>query len=94
MPGSTARPATLAQLENAGARLVDLHGQHAHESLGRPDTQRQLVDAFGGFAALAREVASAWRNWREAAERRERGTRELPRATRPSATRSSRRRPN
>src|SRR5271156_1249285 len=52
-------PATLAQLENAGARLVDLHGQHAHESLGRPDTQRQLVDAFGGFAALAREVASA-----------------------------------
>jgi DNA repair protein RecN (Recombination protein N) len=69
-------PATLAQLENAGARLVDLHGQHAHESLGRPDTQRQLVDAFGGFAALAREVASAWRSWREAAQQCERGTRE------------------
>src|SRR5271165_3032777 len=69
-------PATLAQLEQAGARLVDLHGQHAHESLGRPDTQRQLVDAFGGFAALAREVAAAWRNWREAALQRERGARE------------------
>jgi DNA repair protein RecN (Recombination protein N) len=66
-------PATLVQLEHAGANLVDLHGQHAHESLGRPETQRQLVDAFGGFAALTREVGSAWRSWRDAAERRERG---------------------
>jgi DNA repair protein RecN (Recombination protein N) len=63
-------PATLVQLEHAGAELVDLHGQHAHESLGRPETQRQLVDAFGGFAALAREVAAAWRSWRDAVERR------------------------
>jgi DNA repair protein RecN (Recombination protein N) len=68
-------PATLVQLEHAGAELVDLHGQHAHESLGRPETQRQLVDAFGGFAALAREVAAAWRSWRDANERRERGAR-------------------
>src|SRR2546430_1294272 len=66
------RPATLAQLAELGASLIDLHGQHAHESLGRPETQRQLVDAFGGFTALAREVASAWRAWRDAAERRER----------------------
>jgi len=68
--------ATLGQLEQVGANLVDLHGQHAHESLGRPDTQRQLVDAFGGFAALAREVAAAWRGWREAAERCARGARD------------------
>ena len=70
------RPATLAQLAAAGENLVDLHGQHAHESLGRPDTQRQLVDAFGGFAALAREVAAAWRAWRDARDRRERGARD------------------
>ena len=70
------RRATLAQLEAAGANLVDLHGQHAHESLGRAETQRQLVDAFGGFAALAREVAAAWRGWRDAAEQRERGARD------------------
>jgi DNA repair protein RecN (Recombination protein N) len=69
-------PATLGQLGTAGANLVDLHGQHAHESLGRPDTQRQLVDAFGGFTALARAVAAAWRGWREAAERSERGARD------------------
>src|SRR5712691_12155805 len=70
------RPATLAQLAELGASLIDLHGQHAHESLGRPEIQRQLVDAFGGFTALAREVASAWRRWRDAAERRERVERE------------------
>jgi DNA repair protein RecN (Recombination protein N) len=64
------RPATLAQLAGAGIALVDLHGQHDHESLARADTQRALLDAFGGFAALAREVGSAWRLWREAAERR------------------------
>jgi len=63
------RPATLAQLAAAGALLVDLHGQHDHESLARPETQRALVDAFGGFTALAREVASSWREWRDAVER-------------------------
>jgi len=67
------RPATLSQLGDAGANLVDLHGQHAYESLARPETQRQLVDAFGGFAALSREVAASWRAWREAKERRARG---------------------
>jgi DNA repair protein RecN (Recombination protein N) len=73
------RPATLAQLGDAGEHLVDLHGQHAYESLGRPETQRQLVDVFGGFAALAREVAVAWRAWRDAKER-------CARAERDSAT--------
>jgi DNA repair protein RecN (Recombination protein N) len=70
------RPATLSQLGDAGKHLVDLHGQHAYESLGRPETQRQLVDVFGGFAALAREVAVAWRAWREAKERCARGERD------------------
>src|SRR5437762_13225818 len=60
------RPATLAQLAEAGAELVDLHGQHAHESLVRPEMQRALLDAFGGFTTLAREVGAAWRAWRDA----------------------------
>jgi DNA repair protein RecN (Recombination protein N) len=70
------RPATLAQLAEIGERLIDLHGQHAHQSLGRPDAQRQLLDAFGEAEPLAREVALAWRTWREATERRDRGSRE------------------
>jgi DNA repair protein RecN (Recombination protein N) len=71
-----ARPATVAQLAGAGESLVGLHGQHAHESFSRPETQRGLLDAFGGFSVLAHEVAVAWRAWREAAQRRERGERD------------------
>jgi len=63
------RPATLAQLTAVGEMLVDLHGQHAHQSLLAADAQRALVDAFGGFAVLAREVAAAWRAWRAAVEK-------------------------
>jgi DNA repair protein RecN (Recombination protein N) len=63
------RPATLAQLKEIGERLVDLHGQHAHQSLTAPDVQRTLVDAFGGFTALAREIATAWREWRAAVDK-------------------------
>ena len=65
------RPATLAQLTEVGELLVDLHGQHAHQSLLTANAQRALVDAFGGFAALAREVGAAWRSWRSAVEKRD-----------------------
>src|SRR5213075_1153873 len=63
------RQATLAQLKEIGERLVDLHGQHAHQSLTIPEVQRTLVDAFGGFTVLAREAATAWREWRAAVEK-------------------------
>jgi DNA repair protein RecN (Recombination protein N) len=65
------RPATLAQLKDIGERLVDLHGQHAHQSLTVAEVQRSLVDAFGGFATLARETGAAWRDWRAAVDRRD-----------------------
>src|SRR4030095_11315553 len=46
-------PATLAQLKELGEMLVAIHGQHAHQSLGVPEAQRALVDAFGGFTTLS-----------------------------------------
>jgi len=64
-------PATLAQLAALGEQLVDLHGQHAHQSLEQAESQRALLDAFGGFATLASETAQAWRLWRAAVERRD-----------------------
>ncbi len=76
------RPATLAQLGALGECLIDLHGQHAHQSLGRPETQRMLLDAYGGFAALTREVGAAWRAWRETADARERAARDAAATTR------------
>jgi DNA repair protein RecN (Recombination protein N) len=56
--------ATLAQLREAGEFLVDIHGQHEHQSLLRPAAQRELLDAHGGCTPLARECADGWRAWR------------------------------
>jgi DNA repair protein RecN (Recombination protein N) len=38
-------PATLQTLRELGERLVDIHGQHEHQSLVRPAAQRELLDA-------------------------------------------------
>jgi DNA repair protein RecN (Recombination protein N) len=56
-------PATVSQLREAGDSLVDIHGQHAHQSLLRPHEQRRVLDAHAGLASLAREVAGAYREW-------------------------------
>jgi DNA repair protein RecN (Recombination protein N) len=58
------RPATATQLREIGEALLDLHGQHSHQSLLRADAQRQLVDDFGGHSSLVRQVADAWKEWR------------------------------
>jgi DNA repair protein RecN (Recombination protein N) len=59
------RPATLQQLKELGEMLVDIHGQHEHQSLTRSLAQRQLLDAYAGAQALARETADAWRHWQD-----------------------------
>src|SRR3954465_12968750 len=41
------RPAPVSALSELGGELVDLHGQHAHQSLLAPSTQRAALDAFG-----------------------------------------------
>ncbi len=57
-------PATVAQLREVGDSLVDIHGQHAHQSLMRPDAQRDLLDAHGGHGVLRQAVSQAWKQWR------------------------------
>jgi DNA repair protein RecN (Recombination protein N) len=64
------RPATLAQLREAGEWLVDIHGQHAHQSLLKAEAQRALLDAHAGLAPLAAEVAAAYRHWQKLAQAR------------------------
>ena len=64
------RPATLAQLREAGEWLLDIHGQHVHQSLLKSDAQRQLLDAHAGLAPLAAEVAAAYRQWQKLAQAR------------------------
>jgi DNA repair protein RecN (Recombination protein N) len=62
--------ATAAQLREAGEFLVDIHGQHQHQSLSRSATQRALTDAYGGMEAQAALVAEGWRNWQRRREER------------------------
>ncbi len=59
-------PATLAQLREVGELLVDIHGQHAHQLLMRPDAQRELFDTHAGLTDTALRVARGYRVWRDA----------------------------
>ena len=61
------RPVSLQDLRTLGARLVDIHGQHAHQSLLSSATQRGLLDAFAGLEHQARDTAAAFGTWRDAA---------------------------
>jgi DNA repair protein RecN (Recombination protein N) len=64
------RPATLTQLREVGAMLLDIHGQHEHQRLLSRDAQLALLDDFAAANDLVREVAAAWRAWQSAADAR------------------------
>ena len=54
--------ATAAQLRHIGEQLIDIHGQHAWQSLMRPDAVRSLLDAYAG--ASTQKVSACWDHWR------------------------------
>src|SRR5688500_8066716 len=56
--------ATLAQLKAAGEFLVDIHGQHEHQSLMRPAAQRALLDSHAGCESLLQETGEGYRAWK------------------------------
>ncbi|WP_294945994.1 DNA repair protein RecN, partial [Sulfurivirga sp.] len=53
--------APAAQLRVLGKRLVEIHGQHAHQQLLQSAHQRTLLDGFGGLREQSEEVAERWR---------------------------------
>jgi DNA repair protein RecN (Recombination protein N) len=57
-------PATATQLRELGEQLLDIHGQHAWQSLTRPDAVRGLLDAYAGVDH--RPLKAAWQTWRQA----------------------------
>ena len=65
------RSVTAAQLREVGDALVDLHGQHAHQSLLKASAQRQLLDEHGVALALREAVQKAWGDWQQLAQRLE-----------------------
>lgn len=57
-------PATATQLRELGEQLLDIHGQHAWQSLTRPDAVRGLLDAYA--STDTRPLKAAWQGWRQA----------------------------
>ena len=69
-------PATAAQLRELGDMLVDIHGQHAHQSLLKSEAQRALLDGQAtareaGAEHDARQVAALHKRWRALVRQRE-----------------------
>ena len=62
-------PATLSQLQALAQHLVDIHGQHAWQSLTRPASVRGLLDAYAKLGTQA--LQATWTTWRAAEERLE-----------------------
>jgi DNA repair protein RecN (Recombination protein N) len=57
-------PATATQLRQLGEQLLDIHGQHAWQSLTRSDAVRSLLDAYARVSTTA--VVEKWHQWRAA----------------------------
>jgi DNA repair protein RecN (Recombination protein N) len=75
--------ATAGALKELSGRLIELHGQHEHQTLLDPETHLDVVDAFGGLHPLAIGVADQFERWRASGE-------ELSRARKAMAERDAR----
>jgi DNA repair protein RecN (Recombination protein N) len=64
-------PTPLAAVRALGEMLVDVHGQHEHQSLLRRDSQRRLLDEHGGNTARLAELGRIYAQWRELGRRLE-----------------------
>lgn len=62
-----ASPATATQLRAIGELLLDIHGQHAWQSLTRPESVRDLLDAYAQISTIA--TSQAWHHWRQAQDK-------------------------
>src|SRR5688500_18187878 len=54
---------TAAALNDQTSPLVELHGQHEHQTLLDPQSHLQILDEFAGLTALRRQVSAAFGEW-------------------------------
>lgn len=64
-------PATVGLLKQVASELVDLHGQHDHQSLLRSERHLAHVDGFGGLESLVRNYRSHYETVQEIVSRRD-----------------------
>ena len=56
-------PATATQLREIGQQLLDIHGQHAWQSLTGAESIRTLLDAYGQIST--KKLLTLWNEWRQ-----------------------------
>ena len=62
-------PVPLQDMKQLGEMLVDIHGQHEHQSLMKPDMQRQLLDDYASHNKLLQDVKATYKEWNEHKEK-------------------------
>ncbi|AVF35662.1 DNA repair protein RecN [Rahnella sikkimica] len=58
-------PVPLSQLRELGQHLIQIHGQHAHQLLLKPEHQKDLLDAYSDQPLLLGEMRTAYQNWHQ-----------------------------
>jgi DNA repair protein RecN (Recombination protein N) len=61
-------PVPVQTLRELGEYLIDIHGQHAHQSLSKAKTQRELLDDYGQYDSLLNDVQSVFKEWKQVNE--------------------------
>jgi len=64
-------PVSVAFLAEVGTHLVDIHGQHEHQTLLHPENHLILLDAYGGFTQQRERVEAAYARLHALLSRRE-----------------------
>ncbi|NAX47769.1 DNA repair protein RecN [Photobacterium halotolerans] len=59
-------PVPASQQKALGQLLINIHGQHAHQLLMRPEHQQEMLDNYAGHHALMEKVSSDYQAWRHA----------------------------
>jgi len=58
-------PVPLQDMRELGEMLVDIHGQHEHQSLMKPQTQRQLLDDYANHGAQLEKLKAVYQQWKK-----------------------------
>ncbi|WP_114195333.1 DNA repair protein RecN [Edaphovirga cremea] len=58
-------PVPLSQLRELGQHLIQIHGQHAHQLLLKPEHQKQLLDAYADEPQLLAEMQQSYQRWHQ-----------------------------
>ncbi|MDH3561264.1 MAG: AAA family ATPase, partial [Gammaproteobacteria bacterium] len=63
------QPVPMQALRELGEQLVDIHGQHEHQSLLRGSAQRAALDAYAEHESLLADIAIVFADWKDTRDR-------------------------